>query len=153
MPSGPGVRVDTFGYTGYRTSTSFDSLLAKLIVHSASPDFAVAVGKAYRAACETRIDGVSTSLSFLQALPKHKAFADNRVNTRFIESHIAELVASGAAAHPHRDAEAASAAASGVKHAAPPGSVAVAVPLQATVVVVSVHAGDRLGPGQQIAVV
>ncbi|MDB5656632.1 MAG: pyruvate carboxylase, partial [Tardiphaga sp.] len=29
-PSGPGVRVDTFGYAGYRTSAAFDSLLAKV---------------------------------------------------------------------------------------------------------------------------
>ena len=34
VPSGPGVRVDTFGYAGYRTSPRFDSLLAKLIVSS-----------------------------------------------------------------------------------------------------------------------
>ena len=34
LPSGPGVRVDTFGYSGYRTSAAFDSLLAKVIVHS-----------------------------------------------------------------------------------------------------------------------
>ncbi len=31
-PSGPGVRVDGYGYAGYRTSTRYDSLLAKLIV-------------------------------------------------------------------------------------------------------------------------
>src|SRR5690606_7177841 len=33
IPSGPGIRVDTFGYAGYRTNPNFDSLLAKLIVH------------------------------------------------------------------------------------------------------------------------
>jgi acetyl/propionyl-CoA carboxylase alpha subunit/acetyl-CoA carboxylase carboxyltransferase component len=157
MPSGPGVRVDTFGYTGYRTTTSFDSLLAKLIVHSASPDFAAAVAKAYRTVCETRIDGVGTNLSFLQALLKHRDFADNRVNTRFVENHIAELVASAAAAHPHLFFESAtgatSAAAVGAEHAAPAGSVAVVVPLQGTVVVVAVSAGDMVWPGQQIAVV
>src|SRR5580692_1319264 len=32
-PSGPGVRVDTFGYEGYTTNPAFDPLLAKLIVH------------------------------------------------------------------------------------------------------------------------
>jgi len=29
VPSGAGVRVDGYGYTGYRTSPAFDSLLAK----------------------------------------------------------------------------------------------------------------------------
>ena len=44
-PSGPGVRTDGFGYAGYRTSSAFDSLLAKVIAHSPSPDFAAAVGR------------------------------------------------------------------------------------------------------------
>src|SRR5262245_18356016 len=39
-PSGRGVRVDGYGYAGYRTNPSFDSLLAKVIVHSDSADFA-----------------------------------------------------------------------------------------------------------------
>jgi acetyl/propionyl-CoA carboxylase alpha subunit len=157
MPSGPGVRVDTFGYTGYRTSTSFDSLLAKLIVHSAAPSFAAAVAKAYRAACETRIEGVATNISFLQALLKHRAFAENRVNTRFVEDHVAELVASAATVHPHlffeRTSEVLQTDPSKTKHAAPAGTVAVAVPLQGTVVVVAISEGDTVRPGQQIAVV
>ena len=40
-PNGPGVRTDGFGYTGYKTSTAFDSLLAKVIVHSGSKEFSV----------------------------------------------------------------------------------------------------------------
>ena len=38
-PSGPGVRVDTYGYPGYTTNPNFDSLLAKVITYSASSDF------------------------------------------------------------------------------------------------------------------
>lgn len=156
LPSGPGIRVDSFGYTGYRTGTSFDSLLAKLIVHSTSPVFADAAAKAYRVACEARIEGVATNLSFLQALLTHKAFIDNRVNTSFVEDHGAELAASAAAAHPHLffagKAESVGAAASGPKHVAPAGSVAVAAPLQGTVVAVVVKDGDEVRTGQQIAV-
>ncbi|MBV1797626.1 biotin carboxylase N-terminal domain-containing protein [Siccirubricoccus sp. G192] len=51
-PSGPGVRVDSFGYQGYVTSDHFDSLLAKVIAHSRSPRFTDAVAKAYQALCE-----------------------------------------------------------------------------------------------------
>ena len=46
LPQGPGVRVDTFGYEGYRTSGLYDSLLAKLIVHSGERGFADAVNRA-----------------------------------------------------------------------------------------------------------
>jgi biotin carboxylase len=38
-PSGPGIRVDAYGYTGYRTSPNFDSMLAKVIAHSPSNDY------------------------------------------------------------------------------------------------------------------
>jgi acetyl/propionyl-CoA carboxylase alpha subunit/acetyl-CoA carboxylase carboxyltransferase component len=97
--SGPGLRVDTFAYTGYTTSPNFDSLLAKLIAHSPSPDFTVAVNKAYRALCEFRIDGVSTNLGFLQSVVSHPDFAGNRIYTRFVEEHMAELA--GATDHKH----------------------------------------------------
>ena len=157
MPSGPGVRVDTFGYSGYRTSTAFDSLLAKLIVHSASPDFSAVVGKAYRTACETRIEGVATNLSFLQALLKHPAFTGNRVNTRSVEDHMAELVANAAAAHPHlffaTDTVLVEREASKATRDGPAGSVAIAAPLQGTVVSIDVSEGDTVRPGQQIAVI
>ena len=92
LPSGPGVRVDTFGYAGYTTNPNFDSLLAKLIAHSPSPDFADAVTKTYRALCEFKIEGVQTNVAFLQSLLHHPEFIGNRVYTRFIEDHIAELV-------------------------------------------------------------
>jgi acetyl/propionyl-CoA carboxylase alpha subunit len=47
-PSGPGVRVDGFGYAGYRTVSSFDLLLAKLIVHAPSAQYADTVARAPR---------------------------------------------------------------------------------------------------------
>ncbi|HXR24723.1 MAG TPA: carboxyl transferase domain-containing protein [Candidatus Binataceae bacterium] len=100
MPSGPGLRVDTFGYAGYTTSPRFDSLLAKLIAYSPSNDFADAVAKAYRALCEFRIEGVATNIGFLQSLLKHPAFAANQIYTRFIDDHLGELV--GGANSPHR---------------------------------------------------
>src|SRR5690606_29584946 len=47
-PSGHGVRVDGYGYSGYTTNPAFDSLLAKLIVH-ADADYKTALRRAYRA--------------------------------------------------------------------------------------------------------
>jgi pyruvate carboxylase len=90
-PSGPGVRVDTFGYTGYTTSPRFDSLLAKLVVYSSAPDYAAAVRKAYRTLSEFRVEGATTNLGFLQNLLRHEDIAANRVYTRFVEDHAAEL--------------------------------------------------------------
>ncbi|NOT58200.1 MAG: biotin/lipoyl-binding protein [Deltaproteobacteria bacterium] len=92
VPSGPGLRTDTFGYVGYRTSPSFDSLLAKLIGHTRSTDFPDAVARTYRALCEFKIEGVATNIPFLQSLLQHPEFIANRVYTRFVEDHLAELV-------------------------------------------------------------
>ena len=98
-PSGAGLRVDSYGYAGYTTNPSFDSLLAKLIAHSPSPNFADAVKKAYRALCEFKIEGLATNIGFLQALLRHPEFAANNLYTRFVEDYGAELAASGNGAH------------------------------------------------------
>jgi acetyl/propionyl-CoA carboxylase alpha subunit/acetyl-CoA carboxylase carboxyltransferase component len=93
-PAGPGIRVDTFGYSGFAPSLRFDSLLAKLIVHSVDVDFDSLVRKTYRALCEFRIEGVPTNLGFLQNLLASGDFTKHNLHTRFIDEHIAELAAS-----------------------------------------------------------
>jgi pyruvate carboxylase len=100
-PSGPELRVDSFAYTGYTTSPAFDSLRAKLIAYSPSDDFAGLVRKSYRALCEFKIEGVATNTGFLQSLLRPPDFVAHRVYTRFVEDHIAELVAPPDSAH-HR---------------------------------------------------
>jgi acetyl/propionyl-CoA carboxylase alpha subunit/acetyl-CoA carboxylase carboxyltransferase component len=93
LPSGHGVRVDTFGYAGYETNPRFDSLLAKLIVHSPTDDYADVVGRAYRALCEVRIEGVATNVPFLRNLLRHPDVEAHRIHTHFIDEHLPELVA------------------------------------------------------------
>ncbi|WP_051783884.1 carboxyl transferase domain-containing protein [Lentzea aerocolonigenes] len=66
LPAGPGVRVDTHGYVGYRVGTRYDGLLAKLVVHG--EDLDVALNRARRALREFRIEGVPTNLEFLKSL-------------------------------------------------------------------------------------
>ncbi len=98
-PSGPGLRVDSFAYAGYTTNPNFDSLLAKLIAHSPSNDFADAVTRCYRALCEFKIEGVATNIPFLQSLLRHPEFIANNVHTRFVEDQIALLAAPDSGAH------------------------------------------------------
>lgn len=92
-PSGPGVRVDSFGYSGYTTSPRFDSLLAKVIVHTPSGDFSDTARRASRALAEFRVDGVPTNISFLQNLLHHPDVLAGRISTTFVEEHMAELAA------------------------------------------------------------
>ena len=99
-PHGRGIRTDSFAYTGYTTSPNFDSLLAKLIVHTPANDYSAVCAAAYRALSEFRVEGVGTNISFLQALLQHPDFVANNVYTRFVEDHAAELVAESS--HPRR---------------------------------------------------
>ncbi|WP_334190364.1 carboxyl transferase domain-containing protein [Noviherbaspirillum sp.] len=154
-PSGAGVRVDTFGYAGYTTSPSFDSLLAKLIVHSTSASYADAAAKAYRTLCEFRIDGVPTNIGFLQNILRHPDVILNRVHTRFVEERIADLLA---AAEPHRKLyadlpEGTRDATADTRPEAPDDTVAVPAPMQGSVVSVDVREGDMVRTGQQVAVI
>ncbi len=99
-PSGPGIRVDHHAHAGFESSPNFDSLLAKIIAHSPSSQYEAAVGRAYRALCELRVEGIATNTGFLQSLLRHPDVVANRVDTGFIESHAADWVADGAAPHP-----------------------------------------------------
>ncbi len=159
-PSGPGVRIDTFGYSGYKTSAAFDSLLAKVIVHAPMARWSDVVAKASRTLREFRIGGVATNIPFIQAVLAHPDFVANRISTNFVDTHVAELV--GAAkntASPlffddHGTTESHAQAAKGVGPVAgPAGSDPVVAPLQGTIVVIDVAEGDLVRPGQQIAVI
>jgi acetyl/propionyl-CoA carboxylase alpha subunit/acetyl-CoA carboxylase carboxyltransferase component len=92
-PTGPGVRTDGFGYAGYKTSSAFDSLLAKVIVHSPSPDFADAVSRLTRALSEFRLEGVTTNIAFLRNILITPDFVKGAVHTRWLDEHTATLAA------------------------------------------------------------
>ncbi|MDD1531680.1 carbamoyl-phosphate synthase large subunit [Bradyrhizobium sp. WBOS7] len=156
-PSGPGVRVDSFGYAGYKTSAAFDSLLAKVIVHTPGQAWHDVVAKASRALREFRIDGVVTNIAFLQAVLAHPDFRTNRIATDFIDRNIAKLVeAADGAAKPLYFAAAERSGAhveAHVAQAVPEGAVMVAAPLQGTIVTIQVKEGEIVRPGQQLAVI
>jgi acetyl/propionyl-CoA carboxylase alpha subunit/acetyl-CoA carboxylase carboxyltransferase component len=175
-PAGRGIRVDSFGYADYRTSPSFDPLLAKVIAHSSSDNFTDVVQRAYRALCEFRIEGVATNIGFLQNLLCHPSVESNDVDTTFIERHANELAASDSG-HPRLYAQPSKTALAGAridtsdplavlhhgKQARPAvnradvtsgladGAVLKA-PMQGTIVSIDVHAGDVVRRGQQVMV-
>ncbi len=92
-PSGPGVRVDGCGYAGYEPNPAFDSLLAKVIAHSPSDDFAASVKRASRALDEFRIGGPSTNIPWLQSVLAHPDFEAGRLYTRWLDDNAGDLAA------------------------------------------------------------
>ncbi|MGI4812371.1 MAG: carboxyl transferase domain-containing protein [Janthinobacterium lividum] len=161
-PGGPGVRVDTFGYTGYTSNARFDSLLAKLIVHHPSDDYLALLRKAERALSEFRIEGVQTNKTLFFGLLGDPRVQANEVDTAYVEAQLPALLARGEAVRRERYVTPDSAAGDAAVHAAqrdrgvelalPEGSVAVTAPLQGTVISIDVSAGSVVRAGQQLAV-
>ncbi len=91
LPNGPGIRIDTHAYRGYRTPQSYDSLLIKIIVHTKSGNMAVAMAKLARALHAVATDGVDTNAGLLQALVLRSEVADGTATTQFLDANMASL--------------------------------------------------------------
>ncbi|MFT3804985.1 MAG: carboxyl transferase domain-containing protein [Burkholderiaceae bacterium] len=92
LPSGPGIRVDSCGYTGLDPSGNFDSLIAKLVVHDGRADFATVAERARLAAGEFRIVGRPSNLDFLQAVLEHPDVRRGAFDTALIDRELPALV-------------------------------------------------------------
>ncbi|MFA1544146.1 acetyl-CoA carboxylase family protein [Actinomadura monticuli] len=148
-PSGPGVRVDTYGYAGYRTSLRYDPLLAKVVARA--EDLPSAAARAHGALGEFEIAGVATSIPLLQGVLRHPDFTSGGADTSFIADHLPELLESehrryypGTAHEPEPEAVAVP--------DAPPGAVAVPAPMQGTVVSVEAAEGDLVRAGAPVLI-
>jgi acetyl-CoA carboxylase, biotin carboxylase subunit len=90
-PGGPGVRVDTHAYTGYRVPPYYDSLIGKLIVHGSTRHEALA---RMRLALESFIiEGVHTTIPFLLELIQDPAFEAAAFDTKFLDRWMTERTA------------------------------------------------------------
>ncbi|MBS0405095.1 MAG: hypothetical protein JSS17_01835 [Proteobacteria bacterium] len=149
MPAGPGVRVDTYGYRGYRTSPRYDSLLAKVIVHGANLKQAtVRMGAALE---ECAIDGVATNLDLLHAIVSSSVFVSDPWDTGFIAQHLASLRGHR---RPQVFADEASSEEQGNAAAKlPAGAEPVLAPCPGVVLRVDVESGSVVGPGATVAVI
>jgi len=152
LPAGPGVRVDTHGYAGLAPSPHYDTLLAKLIVHSAAPRFVDALRRSQRALEECRIEGMASNLPLLRALAARPEFAAQAVHTRFVEAHLADLLAAAQAFERKPLVGAAPAAAMPVAKEEMDDPAIVRAPMAARLVQFEVEVGDVLPAGAQLGV-
>jgi pyruvate carboxylase len=94
-PGGAGIRLDGSTNLGAEISAHFDSMLVKLTCRGR--DFPSAVARARRAIAEFRIRGVSTNISFLQAVLDNSDFRAGRITTSFIDERPQLLTARASA--------------------------------------------------------
>jgi acetyl-CoA carboxylase, biotin carboxylase subunit len=87
-PGGPGVRLDTHVYSGYRVPPFYDSLLAKLIVHGSNREEALA--RMRNALSTFVLEGVHTTVPFLLTVMDHPDFVAGDIDTKFLERMVLE---------------------------------------------------------------
>lgn len=86
IPSGIGVRVDSFIYQGYRVSPHYDSMLGKLIVHGR--DRSEAMDRMKRALGEFIIDGIKTNVDYHFNIMDNEKYKSGDYDTGFINTYM-----------------------------------------------------------------
>lgn len=82
IPGGNGVRIDTAIYSGYKIPPTYDSMIAKVIVHGKDRNESIAKMKSVLG--EFIIEGISTNIDFLYKILEDEDFVSNNYDTSFI---------------------------------------------------------------------
>ncbi len=86
IPKGPGVRVDDGFEEGMTIPIYYDPMIAKLVVHGASREEAIA--RMRRAIDDYEITGVTTTLPFCLFVMNHEAFKSGKFDTHFVQNYF-----------------------------------------------------------------
>ena len=87
LPGGPGVRVDTAAYAGWKIPPHYDSLIAKLIVHGRDREEAIMRGR--RALELFIVEGVRTTIPLHRRILDEPDFRAGRFSTKWLERWLA----------------------------------------------------------------
>ena len=85
---GPGVRVDSHIYEGYKVPPNYDSMIGKLIVHGATR--AQAIARMRVALAEMIVDGIKTNIPLQQRIMADIGFQQGGTNIHYLEKRLAE---------------------------------------------------------------
>ena len=86
LPGGNGVRVDTAIYSGYMVPPTYDSMLAKIIVHG--KDRKESIAKMKSALAELVVDGIKTNVDFVLKILDDKDFHDDNYDTSYLNKFL-----------------------------------------------------------------
>lgn len=85
-PGGPGVRVDTHLYNGYKIPPYYDSMVGKLITYGSDRDAAIA--RMVNALDEIVIEGIKTNIPLHRDLLRDSAFKAGGSNIHYLEKKL-----------------------------------------------------------------
>jgi acetyl-CoA carboxylase biotin carboxylase subunit len=86
-PGGPGVRVDSHVYSGYRVPPHYDSMIGKLICHS--DDRAAAIARMNGALAEIVVEGIKTNTALQRDIMNDAAFIQGGADIHYLEKKLA----------------------------------------------------------------
>jgi acetyl-CoA carboxylase biotin carboxylase subunit len=87
-PGGPGIRVDSHVYAGYKVPPHYDSMIGKLIAYGETRD--QAIRKMRIALSEMLVEGIKTNIPLHHELMRDKGFVDGGASIHYLEHMLAE---------------------------------------------------------------
>jgi len=88
VPGGPGVRVDSAIYQGYKIPPFYDSMVGKLIIWALTRE--ETINRARRALREYRLEGIKTTIPLHIRLLEEKALRSGEYHTGYLEELLKE---------------------------------------------------------------
>jgi acetyl-CoA carboxylase biotin carboxylase subunit len=85
-PGGPGIRVETHIYDGYRVPPHYDSMIGKIIAHGADRNAAIA--RMRMALDETVLNGIKTNIPLHKWLLRDPGFVKGGFNIHYLEKRL-----------------------------------------------------------------
>ena len=85
-PGGPGVRVDSHIYSGYKVPPYYDSMIGKIIAHG--NDRTTAIARMKNALAEIVIEGIKTNIPLHQEILQHAAFQAGGTDIHYLEKRL-----------------------------------------------------------------
>ena len=85
-PGGPGVRIDTHVYNGYKVPPYYDSMIGKLITHG--EDRATAITRMRGALNEMVIEGIKTNIDLHREILQHNAVQSGGTDIHYLEKRL-----------------------------------------------------------------
>ncbi len=87
-PGGPGIRVDSHLYNGYRVPPNYDSMIGKLIAHGATRE--VAIARMRGALAELVIEGIQTNAPLHRRILGDARFITGGTDIHYLEKQLLE---------------------------------------------------------------
>lgn len=85
-PGGPGIRMETHIYGGYKVPPYYDSMIGKLISHGETRDAALA--RMRSALSELVIEGIKTNIPLHMDMLSDHAFCEGGINIHYLEKKL-----------------------------------------------------------------